>query len=224
MRPRDPCARVRPRSARSCRRCGRSERALAWRARPRDRGRSALRSGLGCGGAGAGAAERRARLALALRFSLQKRHALAARPRRRADEARVGLDRGRVDAANLGGAAGERRELHRLEKGDEPLAVELRRRQRLERRLDRHVPIQSDELLRDPDALDDFGIGQRFAPLRLLDFAGAGEQRLEIAIFENELRRGLKPDAGRAGHVVGRNRRPAPGRRSPCRARLPRNI
>ena len=54
------------------------------------------------------------------------------------------------------------------------------------------------------DALDDFGIGQRFAPLRLLDLARAGEQRLEVAIFENELRRGLEPDAGRAGHIVGR--------------------
>ena len=49
-----------------------------------------------------------------------------------------------------------------------------------------------------------FGIGQRLAALRLLDLAGAGEQRFEIAVFVDELRRGLDADAGRAGHVVGR--------------------
>ena len=161
-------------------------------------GRSALRNGLrrrkGRRGAG---------LALRWRFAFAERSALAAGPSPSADEARVGLDRGRVDAANLSGAAGERRELHRLEKGDEPLPVELRRRQGLERRLHRHVAIQCDELLRDHDALDDFWIDERFAPLRLFDFAGAGEELFEIAIFENELRRGLNPDAGRAGDVVG---------------------
>ena len=115
-----------------------------------------------------------------------------------------GLDRARVDAANLGDAAGEGRQLHRLAERDEPLAVELRRRQRLERRLDRHVSIQSDELFRDPDALDALGVGQRFATLRLLDLARPREQRLEVAIFGDELRCGLEPDAGRARDIVGR--------------------
>ena len=91
-----------------------------------------------------------------------------------------------------------------LQKDDEPLAVELRRRERLERRLDRHVAIQGDELLRHPDQLDGVGIGQRFAPLGLFDFACAREQRLEVAVFGDELGRGLEPDAGRARHVVGR--------------------
>ena len=86
----------------------------------------------------------------------------------------------------------------------EPLAVELRRRERLERRLDRHVPIQGDELLRHPDELDGVGIGQRFAALGLFDLARAREQRLEVAIFGDELSGGLEPDAGRARHVVGR--------------------
>ena len=101
-------------------------------------------------------------------------------------------------------AARERRELHRLAKRDEPLAVELRRRERLERRLDRHVAIQSDELFRHADELDGLGIGQRFAALRLFDFARAREQRLEVAIFGDELGGGLEPDAGRARHIVGR--------------------
>ena len=48
------------------------------------------------------------------------------------------------------------------------------------------------------------GMGQRFAPLRLLDLARAGEQRFEVAIFEDELRGRLNPDAGRARHIVGR--------------------
>ena len=74
----------------------------------------------------------------------------------------------------------------------------------LERRLDRHVPIQGDELLRHANELDGLRIGQRFAALGLLDLARAREQRLEIPIFGDELRRGLEPDARRARHVVGR--------------------
>ena len=66
------------------------------------------------------------------------------------------------------------------------------------------VPVQSDQLLRDPDALDILRLGQRLAPLRLLDLASAREQRFKIAVFENELRRCLEADAGSAGNVVGR--------------------
>ena len=132
---------------------------FAWRVRPQDR--RAQRPPESPSAAEARERElprRRARPPRAIRL-------LGARPRpgrpakRGADEARVGLDRRRVDAANFGGAPGERRELHRLEKGDEPLAVELGRRQRLERRLHRHVAIQSHELLSRSDALDVLGHG-----------------------------------------------------------------
>ena len=44
---------------------------------------------------------------------------------------------------------------------------------------------------------------ETLSPLRLGDLGGAGEQRVEIAIFVDEQRRGLHPDAGHAGHIVG---------------------
>ena len=58
-------------------------------------------------------------------------------------------------------------------------------------------------LLRHAHARDDLRIGQRGAALGLFDLAGAGEQRIEVAIFGDQLRRGLDADARRAGHVVG---------------------
>ena len=45
---------------------------------------------------------------------------------------------------------------------------------------------------------------QHLAPLRLPDLAGAREQRVEVAVFEDEARRRLDADAGGAGHVVDR--------------------
>ncbi len=48
-----------------------------------------------------------------------------------------------------------------------------------------------------------FRLGQRLAALGLLDLAGAREQRIEIAIFIDELRGGLDADAFRARHIVG---------------------
>ena len=130
--------------------------------------------------------------------------AVALEPARGADEARVRFDRGRFDPADLGDPAREGGELHRLEEAEQALAVELRQSQRFERRLHRDVADQRHQLLRDADALDILWVGQRLAPFRLLDLACSRQQRFEIAIFENELRRGLDADAGRAGHVVGR--------------------
>ena len=125
-------------------------------------------------------------------------------PAGRADEARVRLDRGDVDAGELADPAGDRGELHRFQEGDEFTAVERRSGEVVERRLERHVAHQRDQLLRDQDAVDVLGQRQRFAAFRLLDLAGAREQRLEVAIFADELRRRLDADAGRAGNVVGR--------------------
>ena len=62
-------------------------------------------------------------------------------------------------------------------------------------------------------------LGQHLAPLRLLDLAGARQQRVEIAVFLDQLRRGLDADAGRARARCRPNRRPAPARRSPGRGR-----
>ena len=49
----------------------------------------------------------------------------------------------------------------------------------------------------------DLGIGQDFAALGLLDLARALKQRVEVAVFADQLRRRLDADAARAGHVVG---------------------
>ena len=134
----------------------------------------------------------------------RRRLAVAAAPAAGADEARVGLDRAGVEAGEVGDALGDGGELHRLEEGDQRLAVELGRAERVERRVDLDVAHQSDELLRQADELDGLRVGQRLAPLRLLDFAGAREQRVEVAVFADQLRRRLDADARRAGHVVGR--------------------
>ena len=50
----------------------------------------------------------------------------------------------------------------------------------------------------------DSGIGQRLAALGLLDVVGLREQRVEVAIFIDELRGGLHADALGARHIVGR--------------------
>ncbi len=76
--------------------------------------------------------------------------------------------------------------------------------ERIERHFERHVAHKRDELLREADQRDAFGIGQCFAAFRLFDLASAGEQSFEIAIFGDELRRGLQADAARARHIVGR--------------------
>ena len=71
-----------------------------------------------------------------------------------------------------------------------------------ERHVQCDVGIEGDELLRQPRPL---GIlDQRLAPLLLLDLGRTREQRFKVTVFADELRRGLYPDAGHAGHVVGR--------------------
>ena len=138
------------------------------------------------------------------RITRERDFAVAPLPAGRTGEARVRFDRGDVDSGQFADPAGDRGELHRLEEGDEFLAVERRRGEVVERRLERNVAHERDQLMRDADAVDVFGRRQRFAALRLLDLAGARKQRLEVAIFADQLRRRLDPDAGRARHVVGR--------------------
>ena len=43
---------------------------------------------------------------------------------------------------------------------------------------------------------------QRFAALRLLDFSGAGQQRFQITIFIDQLRRSLDANARHARHII----------------------
>ena len=116
-------------------------------------------------------------------------------------------DGGRFDRLDegierLGDAAGERREFHRLAEGDEPRPVAVAHGEIGKRDGDRHMVVERHQLLGKQRLL---GVGlQRFAPLGLLDGIGVGEQGFDIAIFADELRRGLHPDTGHARHVVDR--------------------
>ena len=117
-------------------------------------------------------------------------------------EPRIGLDRVGVDAGRLGDALGQGGELHRLEEGDELPRVELGRpasRRAASSTATSASSVTSCFEMRACSAI----AGERLAPLRLLDLVGAGEQRLEVAVLVDELRRGLDADAGHAGHVVG---------------------
>src|SRR5262249_17772235 len=78
---------------------------------------------------------------------------------------------------------------HRLEESNQALVVGLVHRELRERHLERHVGVERDELLRQPRAL---GIlDQRLATLLLFDLAGPRQQRFEVAVFADELRRSL---------------------------------
>ena len=75
----------------------------------------------------------------------------------------------------------------------------------------RHIVLQRHELTRDARLLGK--LDELFATLRLLDLAGPGEQRIEIAISSDQLGRRLDADARDARHVVDGVARQAPARR-----------
>src|ERR1700730_17849572 len=101
----------------------------------------------------------------------------------------------------FGDPSRQRGKLHRLQERDQLPRIRLVYRQLIERHLELHLVVEQHQLPRDPRLL---GIlDQRLAPLRLLYLARAKQQRFEITIFDDQLRRGLDADAGHAGHVVG---------------------
>ena len=113
----------------------------------------------------------------------------------------IGFHVGRIDLRIIGDAAGEGGELHRLEERDQFARIGLVHREVVERHVELDLVVEQHQLPRNPRLL---GIlDQRLAPLRLLDLAGAEQQLFEIAIFDDQLRRGLDADAGHARHVVG---------------------
>ena len=111
------------------------------------------------------------------------------------------LDRAGVDAGLLDDAARQRGEFHRLQERDQVLVVRLVHREIRDRHVEIDMLVERDQLLGHSRR---FGVlDQRLAALLLLDLAGARQQRFEVAVFDDELRRGLDADAGHAGHVVG---------------------
>ncbi|MBA7476207.1 hypothetical protein ES707_11589 [subsurface metagenome] len=108
---------------------------------------------------------------------------------------------GRIDVRIFGDAAREGGELHRLEEGDQLARIRLVDRKLVERHVEIDLVVEQHELARDAGLLGIFE--QRLAPLRLFDLAGAEQQLFQIAILDNQLRRGLDADAGHTRHVVG---------------------
>ncbi len=114
----------------------------------------------------------------------------------------IRLDIRRIDLGILGDAAGEAGKFHRLQKRDQLARIGLLHREFVERHVQLDLVVEQHQLPRDPRLL---GIlDQRLAALGLLDLAGAQQQRLQIAIFDDQLRGGLDADSGNARHVVGR--------------------
>ena len=74
--------------------------------------------------------------------------------------------------------------------------------QRIQRQIQRHIGVKLHQTAGNADLLGVFH--QSLAPLGLLDLSGAGEKRIEIAIFLNEQSGGFQPDPRGAGHVVDR--------------------
>ena len=108
----------------------------------------------------------------------------------------------RINAGKFRHASHQPVEFHRLEEGDEPFVVGLVHGEIADRHVELHVIVERDQLLRHARR---FGVvDQRLPALLLLDLGRAEEQRFQIAIFADELRRGLDADAGHARHVVGR--------------------
>ena len=126
-------------------------------------------------------------------------HAAARRPA--FDDERDGVDRVGVGAGLFGDAAHQRVELHRLAEADGGGPVDRLQREVVDRHVERHLAAELHQLARDARLLGE--LQQVLAPLRLLDLAGAGEQRFEVAELVEELRRSLRPDARDARHVVG---------------------
>ena len=118
---------------------------------------------------------------------------------------RIDDDRGRRDlcgigAGRLGDAARQRRELHRLQEGDELRPVGLLQHEVVQPLGQRHVVLQPDQLARDARLVGI--VDDRLPAFLLLDLAGAGKQRVEVAELFEQLRGGLLADARHARNVV----------------------
>ncbi len=180
---------------------GRGDARFGERLRRRPAGRRDRRAGLYRSAAGRRGLRSKAKLALAVRGGRGRLPDCGRRRRAVGLEGFVRLDLGGVGAGELRHPPCQRVEFHRLEEGDEAARVGIMHGEVGERHIERHVRIEGHQRLRQPRLVG--VLDQGLAPLLLLDLAGAGEQRFEIAVFADELGRGLDADARHPGHVVG---------------------
>ena len=110
--------------------------------------------------------------------------------------------RRRLGAQALGNATRQGIELHDAQEAEQLRRIGIAHAQRFGRDHVRHVVLEAHELARHTRLVGE--LDQLLAPLRLLDLAGAGQQRIEIAVLLDQLRRRLDADARHAGDVVGR--------------------
>ena len=96
----------------------------------------------------------------------------------------------------------ERGELHRLGESEQLFRIEGRHGEGRQRRFATPTSQSSVTSRFDRRAWSAYVVSD-LAPLRLLDLAGARQQRFEVAVLLDQLRRGLDADAGHARHVVG---------------------
>ncbi len=113
-----------------------------------------------------------------------------------------GLNGGSIGLCRFGNPPRQRGEFHRLQEGNEFRAVLRFQHQCFKRLIQRHVGPQGHELSGNTSK---FRIGDDIFPtLLLLDLTCPGEQRIEIAVFFQQLRGRLWTDAGDARNIVGR--------------------
>ena len=91
-------------------------------------------------------------------------------------------------------------ELHLLQEGGQHLGVRLAHLEARPARRQGRVAVELHQLARQADLVGE--VDQGLAALVLLDLAGAGQQRLEVAVLVDQGRGGLDPDARGARHVV----------------------
>ncbi len=113
----------------------------------------------------------------------------------------IRLHIGRIDLRVVGDAAGQGGKFHRFQERDQLARIGLVDGKLVERHVECNLVVEQHQLARNAGLLRI--LDQRLAALRLLDLAGAQQQRLEVAIFDDQLRGGLDADPGHTRHVVG---------------------
>ena len=102
----------------------------------------------------------------------------------------------------IGDALGERRELHLAQKTEQVRRLRLVHAHLLQRDLNGYIELQGHEIARHACLVGE--LDQLLAPLGLLDLAGPRQQRIEIAVFLDQLGGGLDADARHTRHIVHR--------------------